>query len=78
MWVIQVRIEGTVNTCAQKITQEKFNAFPLHVKLRSALSSEQSKEADWDELKKHHDELLDKVQKNEVVLKPPENLLVTV
>ncbi|XP_066245051.1 pyridoxine/pyridoxamine 5'-phosphate oxidase-like [Euwallacea similis] len=71
----QVRIEGTAEKVTTKITQETFNSFPLHVKMRALLIPEQSVEVQWDELKARHDALLAKVSRNEVEANPPEHLV---
>ncbi|KAJ8982129.1 hypothetical protein NQ317_002855 [Molorchus minor] len=69
----QVRIEGTVEQLSDKECAGYYNGQPLFAQIRSNIIRNQSAKVDWIDLKKKHDELLEKVKTTNEPLQMPEH-----
>jgi pyridoxamine 5'-phosphate oxidase len=69
----QVRIEGTVSKLNTDNMKELYDIEPLFCKIRAQIC-EQGKEVVWEQLKRDHDQLFDKVIKNNVQLPKPDHV----
>ncbi|XP_030767431.1 uncharacterized protein LOC115891165 [Sitophilus oryzae] len=72
----QVRMKGFIEKLPPSYSDKIFEKQPLFAKLRSVLIEEQGVPVCWEELKKKHDDLLDKVNKGEIKLKTPKQLVL--
>ncbi|XP_025426006.1 uncharacterized protein LOC112694674 isoform X1 [Sipha flava] len=70
----QVRIEGTVSKLNTDNMKELYDIEPLFCKIRAQIC-EQGKEVVWEQLKRDHDQLFDKVIKNNVQLPKPDHVV---
>lgn len=71
----QVRIEGIVEQLSPEIIERQYNAQPLFAKIRTNLIKKQGEEVKWEELKRKHDKLLEKVTKGDIELRVPNNFV---
>lgn len=69
----QVRIEGSVNKLSTDNMKELYDVEPLFCKIRAQIC-DQGKVVEWEQLKKDHDQLFDKVVKNNVLLPKPNHV----
>lgn len=69
----QVRIEGSVEKLATENMKELYDIEPLFCKIRAQIC-EQGKTIEWDQLKHDHDQLYDKVIKNNMQLPKPDHV----
>lgn len=69
----QVRIEGTVNKLTTDNMKELYDIEPLFCKIRAQIC-EQGKVVEWEQLKRDHDQLFDKVSKYNVQLPKPDHV----
>lgn len=69
----QVRIEGSVKKLGSDITDELYDIEPLFCKIRAQIC-EQGKSVEWEELKRDHDQLFDKVIKQNIQLPKPDHV----
>ncbi|XP_001947706.4 uncharacterized protein LOC100164836 isoform X1 [Acyrthosiphon pisum] len=70
----QVRIEGTVNKLTTDNMKELYDIEPLFCKIRAQIC-EQGKVVEWEQLKRDHDQLFDKVSKYNVQLPKPDHVV---
>lgn len=73
----QVRIEGAVNKLSTDNMKELYDIEPLFCKIRARVC-EQGKEIEWDQLKRDHDELFNKVINNNIQLPKPDHVWVNI
>lgn len=69
----QVRIEGYVNKLNTDNMKELYDIEPLFCKIRAQIC-DQGKVVDWEQLKRDHDQLFDKVIKNDIQLPKPDHV----
>lgn len=72
----QVRMKGLIEKLPASYSERIFEKQPLYAKIRSILLEEQGVPVCWEELKKNHDDLLNKVNKGEIELKSPKQLVL--
>ncbi|XKL63572.1 hypothetical protein PGB90_005936 [Kerria lacca] len=70
----QVRIYGFVKKLANEETEKLYEDDPIFAKIRSYIC-ESGKPEEWDSLKAQHDELLRKIENNEIELKKPDHIV---
>lgn len=70
--LLQIRIEGTVVELNRSICEKYFRNQPISSQIRDVICN-QNQEIDWNDLKKKHDELLQKIEREEIQLEMPEN-----
>lgn len=71
----QVRIEGMAEQLSKDVSERIYNEQPLPAKIRGHFIQEQGVEVKWEDLKRSHDEFLEKVNKGEVDLKMPDHIV---
>lgn len=69
----QVRIEGSVNKLSLDNMKELYEIEPLFCKIRAHVC-DQGKPVEWDQLKRDHDQLYEKVVRNNVQLPKPDHV----
>lgn len=69
----QVRVEGFVKKLGPDITNELYEIEPLFCKIRAQIC-EQGKSVEWEQLKRDHDQLFDKVIKQNIQLPKPDHM----
>ncbi|XP_076757582.1 pyridoxine/pyridoxamine 5'-phosphate oxidase [Xylocopa sonorina] len=70
----QVRVEGAMKKLEREQFRHLYDREPLFCKIRSHLC-EQGREANWNELKRRHDEILDSVRRKANDLPMPEHFV---
>lgn len=73
MYTLQIRVEGNVVELDRNVCEEYFKNQPISGQIRDTIC-DQGQEVDWNELKRKHDQLLQKLERGEITqLEMPEN-----